>query len=75
MMAVKDQTEEESEEIVVAKWREEQFFNVLKNHNVSDEDIDLVKLLELVKSKASPHDLDAMIKNGCPVDTAIDILR
>lgn len=65
---------EADEQKVVNAWRQEQFVKVLRENGLTDDDIDLTIVKELVKSNSSHHDLAKLIKKGCDPETAIRII-
>ncbi len=57
-----------SEEQKVAHWRFESFQKLLPK------EYDELKISILVCSDSSPHDLEKLIKEGCEIDLAVEIL-
>lgn len=62
------------ENVKVNQWRQEQFVRILRKGGLSDEQIDLNIVDNLVSSTASSHDLEKLIDQGCDPETAIRIV-
>lgn len=70
----KEATPVKDESVTVASWRQEQFVKVLREAGMTDEEIDLEAVMDLVGSKVSHWDLRDLILKGCKPETAIEIL-